>query len=523
MVQSVSSAFTAEERDTVRSIAHSLQVSWKKDTNIGNRTFTIGVSLIGGNDGIGINPGAIGGASIYNYFDESEYVMSLAWEHGLKMPAGGLTKAMAEAEIDNTSGRFTPRYMGGNSELFTSVLPSRPFMISAGFEFEGIDQTVPEFAGVGTRQPRTDARSKRLLFQGADYVDFFQNRYLDQEIMFTAQFTGQVIETLFQSLGMSTSQYEVDQGINIIPFGLFEKGTRFDGIIDDLAQAEYGHVFQDETGKFKFWDRQHWDTAPYNSVQRLLLTGQVINAEAPDTDHLINVVEVNAPIRQKQPAQTIFNLPPLSSFNVPSNSFTEQFFEFQDPVLALTDPTSSGTVSYFVANSLADGTGTDVTASITVKNVGTFAKSVKYRFQNNSASTAYITQLVLSGRVAKQVGDLYYREKDDSSVTAYQEHPYKIDNPYIQNASWAASLSRMLLNDFSDIENLQKLTIRAIPELQNGDLISWQGRYWRVYNIRSKLDPDVGFVQDIMVLQRTITTYFRIGMSTIGGSDKIAP
>lgn len=523
MVQSVSSAFTAEERDTVRSIAHSLQVSWKKETNLANRTFTIGVSLIGGNDGIGINAGAIGGASIYNYFDESEYVMSLAWERGLKMPAGGLTKGMAEMELDNTSGRFTPRYMGGQSELFTAILPSRPFMISAGFEFQGIDQTVPEFAGVGTRQPEVNVRNKRVNLQGADYVDFFQSRYLDQEVMFTSQFTDQVIGTLFNSLGMSTAQYELDQGINLIPFGLFEKGTRFDGIIDDLVQAENGHLFQDETGKFRFWNRQHWDSSPYNSVQRILTTGQVINAEAPSTDHLINVVEINAPIRQKQPAQTIFNLPPLSSIPIPSGSYIEQFFEFQDPVLALTDPSATGSVSYFVANTEADGSGTDVSSTVSFKNDGTFAKSVKYRIETTYFGSVYITQLVLSGRIAKKTGDLYYREKDDSSVTAYQEQPYKIDNPYIQNASWAASLSRMILNDFSDIENLQKLTIRAIPELQNGDLISWQGRYWRVYNIRTKLDPDVGFVQDIMVLQRTITTYFRIGISTIGGSDKIAP
>jgi hypothetical protein len=337
MVQSVSSAFTAEERDTVRSIAHSLQVSWKKETNLGNRTFTIGVSLIAGTDGIGIDKAAIGGPSIYNYFDETAYVMSLNWERGLSMPTGGLTKAMAEAELDNTSGRFTPRYMGGSSELFTAVLPSRPFLINAGFEFQGVDQTVPQFAGIITRNPQQDIRNKRLRITGADYVDFFSKRYLDQEIMFTAQRTDQVYETLFQSLGMSTAQYELDVGINLIPFGLFEKGTRYDNIMHDLAEAEDGHLFQDEMGKFKFWNRQHWDSSPHNSVQRILTTAQVINAQAPDTDHLINVVEINSDIRQKQPAQTIFNLPPLSSFIVPSNSFVEQFFEFQDPVLALTN------------------------------------------------------------------------------------------------------------------------------------------------------------------------------------------
>src|SRR3990167_4969708 len=109
-MQSVVSGWTAEERDTVRKIAHNLQVSWKKETTIGNRTFTIGVSTIGGNDVIGINPGAVAGPGAYKYFNETDYVTELEWERGLSMPTGGLSKAMAGATLDNTSGRFTPRY-----------------------------------------------------------------------------------------------------------------------------------------------------------------------------------------------------------------------------------------------------------------------------------------------------------------------------------------------------------------------------------------------------------------------------
>ena len=81
----------------------------------------------------------------------------------------------------------------------------------------------------------------------------------------------------------------------------------------------------------------------------------------------------------------------------------------------------------------------------------------------------------------------------------------------------------MILNDFSDPENLQVITIRAIPELQLFDLISWQGRYWRIFDIKATIDPSVGFVQELTLLQRTIKTYFRIGISTIGGDDKISP
>src|SRR3990167_9558119 len=98
-----------------------------------------------------------------------------------------------------------------------------------------------------------------------------------------------------------------------------------------------------------------------------------------------------------------------------------------------------------------------------------------------------------------------------------------IDNQFIQNQDWADSFAEVLLEDYAQVENLQKITIRAIPELQLGDLISWQGRYWRIYDIKTSLDPGSGFIQELTMLQRTIRQYFRIGISTIGGTDKIAP
>lgn len=522
-MQTVAAGWTAEERDTVRIIAQNTQVSWHKQSTLGNRTFTIGTSTIGGNDAIGVNPGAIGSPGNYKYFDESAYVTGLAWERGLNMPVGGLTKALAEVHLDNTSGRFTPNYMGGRSELFTAILPRRPILINAGFNF-GVDQTLPQFAGLLNKQPRVGTRDGLADLQAADYIDFFQGKYLDKEVMFTSQRTDQVMNTLLQgTLGMSTAQYDLDYGINTIPFGLFEKGTKMDGIFDALAKAENGHFFQDEAGIFKFRNRQWGDSSPYNQVQRIISTSQVINAEAPNDDHIINVVEVTSKVYQKQPLQTIYSLPTLNPITVSASGTSDQFFEFSNPVLALTDPSNGGVDSFFSANTAADGTGTDVTSSIQVKNLGTFARSVKYRFINTSSQTVYITQLVLAGRTAYNASNIYVRNQDDSSVTAYQERAYQIDNPYIQNSDWAYTLSQMILNDFADPEHLQTITIRAIPELQLFDLISWQGRYWRIFNIRSSLNASAGYVQELDLLQRTIQTYFRIGISTIGGSDKIAP
>lgn len=521
-MQSVSSGWTAEERDSVRKIAQNLQVSWHRESTLGNRTFTIGVSIIGGPDIIGINPGAVGSPGNYKYFDESQYVQSLSWERGLKLPVGGLTMAMAEAKLDNTSGRFTPRYMGGTSELYTAIQPNKPAIINAGFNF-GVDQTIPQFAGFVHDQPKVDQRSRTLSLNMRDYTDFFAEKYLDQAVMFTAQRTDTVLGTLLSQLGMSTAQYDLDEGINTIPFGVFDVGVKFSDAIDQLVAAENGQFYQDESGIFRFENRQHWYSMTYNTPQRTIYTAQVLESQAPGDDHLINIVEIKTPVYQKIPESVIYKSAFADALTIPANSDQDIFVNFSDPTLSVTVPTGSGTASYFKANSSSDGSGSDLTGNLTIVRSYVFAQSARFTFHNSSGSAAYITDLVITGRQAKQVKQIDYRDKDSSSVTAYQERPLTINNPFIQNDSWAASLASLLLGQYSDVENIQVIKIRAIPELQVGDLISWQGHYWRIYDIKAKLDPSEGFTQELTMLQRPIVSYFTIGISTVGGTDQIAP
>ena len=521
MAQDVSAAWTAEERDSVRNIAHNLQVSWKKETTLGNRTFTIGVSLISGNDVIGINPGAIGSPANYKYFDESDYIMGLSWERSLNLPMGGLSVGFAEADLDNTTDRYTPRYLGGTEELFTAILPRRPMIINAGFEVDGIDQTIPQFSGVLNRSPKVFKRNSRAELSASDYVDFFSNRYLDQELMFTGLRTDEVYEQLLISSGLSTAQYSLDTGINVIPFGAFDVGTKYSKIFHELAEAENGQFYQDEEGKFRFENRQHYDSSPHTDVQRVITTGQVIDYELPDEDHIINVVEVKSTEMRKQPAQTIMNYT-LPNTILPGETL-ELFFNYENYILEVTTPTAGGSDSYWLANSNEDGTGTDYTSSVSLVSIDNFAQASKLIFKNNASNNVVLTKVVISGRPVKDVNDIYVRLQDDSSVTAYEERPLLLDNKYIQNEFWANSYAQVILNDYSDPENIIRLTIRAIPELQLGDLISWQGRYWRTYGIKTKLDPSYGFVQELQLVQRTPTSYFRIGISTIGGDDVISP
>lgn len=513
-MQTVDSVWTAEEKDQVRSIVQNTQISWHKQSTLGNATFTIGVSMVGGNDFIGINPGAIGSPFNYKYFDETDYVTSLSWERGLSMPLGGLTKALAEINLDNTSNRFTPNYMGGLSELNTAEPIHAPVIINSGFDL-GADLTISQFSGVISKQPKINKLTGTYKIKANDYMEFFQNKYLEQNVMFTAQRTDQVLQTILQFSGMNTAQYDLDTGINVIPFGLFETGKRFDDIIDKIVQAENGHFYQDEQGIFRFENRQHYTNTPYTQVQRIINTAQVLNAESPTEDHLINVVEIKSSIIEKQPSQLIFQL--SSSIEVGAGEDKDIFVNFDDPILEVKSITG------FLLNTSSDGTGSDITSSLTIKSTNIFARSAKIVVHNSNVSTGYVTDFYIYGRPAKKTSDLYVRSQDDSSVTAFQEHPVTIQNEYIQNKTWAESYARTLLDNYSNIESLQVLTIRAIPELQLGDLISWQGKNWRIYDIKSTLSVSEGYIQELTLMQRNITTYFIIGVSAIGSTDQIAP
>lgn len=415
-------------------------------------------------------------------------------------------------KVGLNKGRFTPHYMGGDSELYTAILPRRPIIINAGFNYGGVDNLLGQFIGITTKQPRIDQRAKRLQFEAADFIDFLENRYLDQTTMFTGLRTDQVIENVLSGLGYSTADYELDMGHNTISFGLIEKGKQLGNLIDELVKAEQGHFYQDEKGKLIFTNRTRWGRSPYNTVQKVISTAQVISFGTDAVDHIVNVVEVRSQPRVKQPQQLIWQSNEI--FELPVGD-TTIFVDFEDPILAANAPS-------ITVNTMEDGTGTDVTSSISLKSSDLFATSAKYVFTNPTSTKAFITQMDIYGRPAKVSFDLYYRQQDDSSVTAYEERPLVIENNYIQTEDWARSLAGQILDEFAEPERLQSITIRAMPELQLGDFISWQGRYWTIYGCITRVDPDEGFVQDLDLLQRDIVTYFQIGVSTIGGADKIA-
>lgn len=519
-MQSTSAAFTVEEKNKVRLIADSVRVAWKKGLIPGITLFTIGTSTIGGTDVIGgTDEGVLTAWRQYQYLDESDRVLNLDYERMLNMPIGGLNIARADVGLDNTSGRFTPRDMGGSGEMFTAMLPRRPIAIDAGFRIGSKGKTselLPQFIGVTDRSPSVNMRQRKVDLSAIDFIGFLENKAVDETAIYTSQRVDEIIDDLFKNkLDIATADYDLDQGIQAIPFAVIESGEKVNAFVNQIVAAEMGNFFQDETGIMRFWNRQHWDSGVYTASRLSIYTADVLEDIAPTDDHLVNVVEIKANPRKKTSGATLFTLSGSIELQPGDN---EVFVDFSNPVIAADAPT-------WTTNSAADGSGVNDTTSTTLKSSSVFVRTAKYVFSNNTGRTSFLTVLGVTGRWAtlQYTEGIFHREQDSSSVTAYEERVLSIQNDYIQDRTWAMSLSSLIFSQLSEPELIRNLTIRAKPRLQLGDLISYQGRSWRIFGIKSQLDASTGFIQELQLVKRDIVNYFRIGISQIGGPDRIAP
>ena len=441
--------------------------------------------------------------------------MGLAWESGLSQPIGGVNKALAEVELENTTERFLPQFLGGMGELYTSVFePRKPVKIYAG-----VPTSQLQFSGLTNKAAQIDMRAKQVRLEAADYMEFFQNKYLDTTTLYTGVTTDFILDRLLLSAGLTTAQYVLETGQSTIGFAMLESGAKFSDVINQLVQAENGQFYVDENGIYRFENRLHYAVDPYRAVNYTAEPNMVINAQAPSTDHLINVVEFNYNPRKKTSSTTIFTL--SGTIAVPTGD-SEVFIDFDNPVLSASAPS-------YTVNSLEDGTGSNLTANVTIKATALFAQSVKYTFTNSGAA-GFFTSMTIQGRwaILRYATPQYYRLKDDSSVTAYQEQVLSINNDYIQDQVWANSFGQLILSDFSEPEKILTLTIRAIPGLRRGHLVVYNQYSWRIYRIRSTLDPSYGYIQELTMMQRgpasgSGVTYFQVGVTPLDDIAVIAP
>jgi hypothetical protein len=148
-------------------------------------------------------------------------------------------------------------------------------------------------------------------------------------------------------------------------------------------------------------------------------------------------------------------------------------------------------------------------------------------FENTGSVGIYVTTLELFATPAKIVKELYVREQDDTSVSKYDERPVVIENNFISKEDEAYSKAHIMLNDYAEYGGIKVLDAKGNMALQINDCIDLTlpleaVATYIIYKMSCSISAGK-FRQVITAKQRDPQHYFTIGVSSIGGTDLIAP
>jgi hypothetical protein len=361
---------------------------------------------------------------------------------------------------------------------------------------------------------------------------------LDEEVMYQNASTSAIIQGLLETAGLVASQFNLDAGSVVIPFAYFKKGMTLGNALREVAEAEIGNVYMTEAGVIRFENRVNWNSKVPSYIYD---KDNMLDRQSLDVDTVINDVRVYSNARAVQAKQPVWqgNAPVRftdGAVSLQSGETKSIFADFRDdfgelPVTTVDDPdpVSLATTSVYAANSASDGSGDDLSGDVDLGSTDVFSTAMKLTFTNNGSQEAFLTQLELWGTPARVVAEIYERITDAASIGSFdgfEEHVHEIRNDLIQDSTAARTIGQMIIEDRAEDDDQQKWIVKAVPHQQVGDVVTYNEQNadedYFVTRVNDIINSS-GYRQVLRVSKRTINTYFRIGISTIGGPDPLGP
>jgi hypothetical protein len=395
---------------------------------------------------------------------------------------------MADISFKNYDQYFSPY---GSSAIAANILPGRPVRLYAGYR-QLLEQV---FVGQTMRLPESTA--ERATFHAKDFIGSFADAEITDGRIYVNQTTDAIIDDILQTdAGLSPTQYALDAGDNTIGFAHIQPGAKIGKVIRDLMQAELGRLYQDSDGAIYFKNR----TNKQRQTAIKLREGYVYHEVEPDESNVINRVKISSDVREVQASQQVYprlkdgsltDYEDFSSIEVAAGEYVDKFFDMADPV-------TSYSVANYTANTASDGTGTNVTGSVPYTIEAEFTNSIKVRFTNNTAATAYVTAFEVDGTPAKVVEQIRVDVQDATSIAKYGEQLLEIDNDFFTDRAFAETVATTIVTENKDAPSIRELTIKGLPYLAAGDIVEhYDGDDYVVDAIDGRHNPGDGHTQTI--------------------------
>lgn len=515
-MQTTSDQFSNLAVNEVRPISYDLTISFDKVFDDAITFFTLDTSILDGTDVLAPNDdNPLQYWDKYEYQDFADRAMSLETSAEIEFPYS-VASAVADFTLNNYDDLFTPN---SGSSIAPYVLPSRPLRMFMGFNGENLQQ----FVGLTEFLPTVDENSKSVDFHAVDFLSKVFEMKTANIIAMQDVYTSDVLDVLFQAAGLDPSQYSLANSSNKIEFVYFKKGENLGEVIRRLMQAELGLLWLDEQGIIQFKPRAENASDPVMSFD----DSNIIEIKTANAGRIINVVEINATIREVEERQPIFSAIDTvdDGYIIPASSSGDIFANLDDPAISATAPTSglSNIDSYFIATNAATGASV---GSVTVTSDDLFVDSYKVTFNNANAFDVRISSMVIWGEPAKIVDEIRYVEKDQDSIDKYEERGIVIDNDFVQSVSACDSIALSILDSYAEYGGDIEMVVKGNPALQLGDYVAVdKDTFTGDYRVTSKTSRIINGRLDQIIGARKFSNvhFFVLDEDILDGTAQLAP
>lgn len=236
--------------------------------------------------------------------------------------------------------------------------------------------------------------------------------------------------------------------------------------IQDIAQSYFGYFFADNQGQARFIRRSALSSSVVDFTQEQLLKDMGNDALF---DNYRNVTRMAIHPRLLSSLTVIYQLQGNTPVIHTGSAGKEEIWgnytynNAQCPATNVATPVA-GLANDYAFNSLADGTGTDYTANVTVQFTD-FGDACKWGIINNSGVDVYCIKLQCKGYAVYETNSTTLTYPVDASSVA-NPRELQIDLPWLQDINIARDLANAMGFFVSYLHPTPVIQIEARPDIQ---------------------------------------------------------
>ena len=418
--------------------------------------------------------GAGGGGGID---DISAYVISLSYSRGRDYASqltGRASAGQLEAELINTDGRFSSFLTTG--PLYGNLVPARKVRLrttspAAYTLWSGVVDSIeplPAHGGINTAKLHAVGPLVWL------------TEHTVEVAMQTNILTGAAIGLVLDECDWPTADRTLDTGQTTMNRWWKDEVTCLFAAVQ-VADTDPGYLGESADGKIVFEDRLHRLITPHTTSQATftdaagagLLRYDGIRQLNPLAD-IYNVIEAKVQLYTTGALAVLWTLAETAASSPAIQAGESRSYWAAYPnadsatnavsVDAWTTPVAT---TDYLANSQADGLGTNLTASVSVA-TSKFSNSMKITLTNAAAVTAYITFLQARGTPITADDPVKVVSEDATSQAAYGRRSYENQSPFLPSTVIAQNwcdLTRSIFKDPIPILTIDMLANRSSDQL----------------------------------------------------------